>query len=215
MKILAVLLLLITTQVFAASVESRSGNSIDQYTLSDPGNVSGFDGYVIYYSRGVPEVVIEVNTTTHRIIKESYYCWEDVDILECPDDDIGGGVFRSPVLMFLEEQFFQGTVTTGAPLTANNERLIFLAFWHAYRTKNLIKTSIDEMVLDGLNAVQQKRALKFIYFGNGIDIITSKALADARIDNGTVARYTSYGLTNIPVQDRRLIKLFGIAGWYL
>ena len=215
-KLLFTLLFFMAANAFAASATLTNGENIEQYNISDPGNVSGFDGYVLYYSRGIPEVVIEVNTTTHRVIKESFGCEEDPDIVECPTDDIGGGVLRSPVINFLGEIQSQNSVTQiQTPLTAAAERLIYLAFWHAYKAKVLVTQSIDEMVTEGLNALQQKRALKYIYFGNGVDIVTSKTLADARIDNGTVARYDDYGFTNIPQKDRRLIKLFGLAGWFL
>lgn len=198
-----------------ATAVIRQGTYIDQYNISDLGNASGFDNNRVFISWKTAEVVIQVSGINTHTSDESMYCWEDPDIIECPNDDIGGGVFRSPTIMFLDSIMASGGVTVGADLTGAAERLIYLAFWHEYRTKRLVTTSIAEMVTDGLNAVQQKRALKYIYFGNGIDIITSKTLADARIDSGTVATYDQYALTNIPTQDRRLIKLFGEAGWFI
>jgi len=214
MKILTVLLLLITTNVFAASAVVRSGEYIDQYAISDPGNVSGLDNVRVIISFGVTEVVIQASGIDNNTSKESLLCWNDNTILECPDDDVGGGVARMPALAFLEEQFLAGTVTVGAPLSDLRQKAIYLAFWHEYRTEKVVEDSIAEMVLEGLNAVQQRRALKYIYFGLGIDLVTAQALANNRITNSIQATYDEYGLATVPQQDRRLLILFGEVGWF-
>lgn len=197
-----------------ASAVLRQGVFIDQYAIDDPGNASGFDNNRIFISHQVNEVVIQVSGANLHTSSEALLCWDDPEILECPDDDLGGGVFRMPVLTFLNDIQIAGGVTVGAPLTDLQEKSRYLAFWHEYRTKKMITDSIAEMVTDGLNALQQKRALKYIYFGNGIDIVTAKTLADNRIDFGTIATYGDYNLATIPLQDRRLLKLFGEVGWF-
>lgn len=214
-KLLTMFLVLFTVNVFAATAVLRQGTYIEQYNISDPGNVSGFDNNRVFISWKTAEVVIQVSGANKHTSSESLYCWEDPDVIECPDDDIGGGVLRSPVLVFLNNIMLERGVTIGARLNGIAERSIYLAFWHEYRTKRLVTTSVARMALDGLNATQQRRALKFIYFGNGIDIVTAQSLANARINSGTVATYDQYNLNNIPIQDRRLIKLFGEAGWFL
>ena len=197
-----------------ASAVVRSGEYIDQYAIDDPGNVSGLDNIRIFISHGLTEVVVQVSGINTHTYQESLLCWNDGTILECPDDDIGGGVARMPAIAFLEEQFLAGTVTTGAPLTDLAEKAIYLAFWHEYRTAKVITDSIAEMVTELLNDLQQRRALKYIYFGLGIDLVTAQALANDRITNGVAATYTDYGLATVPLQDRRLLILFGSVGWF-
>ena len=163
-KLTLLVMVLFSVNAFGASAVSRNGENIDQYNISDPGNVSGFDNYRVYYSHGIAEVVIQISGINTRTISESYYCQEDVDIVECPDDDIGGGVLRSPVLMFLEEIFSQNGVTQGAPITGASERMIYLAFWHEYRTKKLVTDSIAEMVLRAKRHIWQLKGLFFRFF---------------------------------------------------
>lgn len=198
-----------------ATAVLRQGAFIDQYAIDDPGNASGFDNNRIFISHNVAEVVIQVSGANLHTSSESLLCWDDPSVIECPDDDLGGGVFRMPVLKFLNDIMVAGGVTVGAALTDLAEKSIYLAFWHEYRTKKLVTDSITEMTTEGLNAVQQKRALKFIYFGNGVDIITAKTLADARIDSGSIAAYGDYNLATMPLQDRRLLLLFGEVGWFV
>lgn len=198
----------------AATAVARDGVFITQYAIDDPGNASGFDNNRVFISHQVAEVVIQVSGVNTHTSSEDLLCWDDPDLLECPDDDLGGGVFRMPVLKLLNDIQVAGGVTNGVALTDAAEKSIYLAFWHEYRTKKLVTDTIAEMVTEGLNAIQQKRGLKFVYFGNGVDIITAKILADDRIDNGTIATYADYGLATIPLQDRRLLKLFGEVGWF-
>ena len=213
--LIGLLLLVAYSQAYAATTVLRNGVNIDQYKISDPGNVSGYDNHIVYITRGAAEVVIQVSGVNKRTFKESMYCWEDVDVVECPTDDIGGGVLRSPVLVFLESILNDVGSIRGATITPATERLIYLAFWHEYGIKKLITDSLAEMELEGFNPTQKRARLKYVYFGNGIDLATSQALAVDRVTNGTIANYTDYNLVNVPVQDRRLIKLFGNSGWYL
>jgi len=215
LAVLSLAVLLWSTGAMAqATAVIRQGDFIDQYAIDDPGNPSGFDNNRIYISHKVAEVVIQESGANTHTRSESLLCWEDSEEVLCPDDDIGGGVMRMPTVVFLDDIMLSGGVTVGADLTELQEKLIYLAFWHEYRTKKLITDTIAEMDLEGLNATQQKRGLKFVYFGNGIDIVTAKTLADARIDFGTVATYDEYDLATIPLQDRRLLRLFGEVGWF-
>lgn len=197
-----------------ATATIRQGQFIDQYAIDDPGNASGFDNNRIFISHQVNEVVIQVSGVNKHTSSEALLCWDDPDIIECPNDDIGGGVLRMPTLSFLADIQDAGGVVVGADLSDLQEKSIYLAFWHEYRTKRLVTTSIEEMALEGLNENQRRRALKFIYFGNGIDITTAQQLANDRITNGIVATYDDYNLATIPLQDRRLLKLFGEVGWF-
>lgn len=201
-------------QAHAATAIVREGEFVAQYNLSDPGNASGFDNNRVFVSHQIAEVVIRVSGANAHTSSESWLCWSDPDETLCPDDDIGGGIMRMPVLKFLADIQIAGEVTRGANLTDLQEKAIYLAFWHEYRTKRLVTTSIAEMVTEGLNATQQRRGLKFIYFSNGVDLATAQALANDRINNGTIATYEDYGLATMPLQDRRLLKLFSEVGWF-
>lgn len=192
----------------------RQGEFIDQYAIEDPGNASGFDNNRIYISHQVNEVVIQVSGANYYTSQEALLCWDDPDIIECPNDDIGGGVLRMPALSFLADIQDAGGVTVGADLSELQEKAIYLAFWHEYRTKKLVTDSLAQMAVEGLNENQRRRALKFIYFGNGIDITTAQSLANDRVTNGIIATYNDYNLATVPLQDRRLLKLFGEVGWF-
>lgn len=197
-----------------ATAVLRQGEFIDQYNISDPGNASGFDNYRLYQSHRISEVVIQISGANLHTSSENLLCWSDPDVIECPDDDIGGGILRMPVLSLLADIQIAGDVTVGADLTDLQEKSIYLAFWNEYRMKKLVTDSIAEMVIEGLNATQQRRGLKFIYFSNGIDITTAQALANDRISNGTIATYGDYGMATVPLHDRRLLILFGEVGWF-
>jgi len=200
-----------------ATAVVRSGQFIDQYAISDPGNASGFDNNRVFISHKVAEVVIQESGANTHTRSESLLCWEDPDETLCPQDDTdpGPGVeYRSPTLVFLDNIMATGGVTVGAPLSLPREREIYLAFWHEYRTKKLVTDSIAEMDVEGLNNTQKRRALKYIYFGNGVDITTAQSLANNHITNGVIATYMDYNLATIPLHDRRLLKLFGEVGWF-
>ena len=196
-----------------ATATLRQGTYVDQYKIDDLGGE--YDNYLVIISHQVNEVLIQVSSVNFHTQKEALLCWDDPYIIECPEDDIGGGVYRMPILVLLDSIMAAGGVTVGADLSDARQKSIYLGFWHEYRTHKLVvEDSIDQMILDGLNATQQRRALKFIYFGSGIDIDTAQALANNRITNGVSATYDEYGLSTIPLQDRRLLKLFGEVGWF-
>lgn len=198
-----------------ATATLRQGNFIDQYKIEDSGGE--FDNHLIFISFQVTDVVYQTSSLDTETFKTSLLCWEDPDLTECPDDIIDIGppiVYREPIIKFLDDIMAAGGVTVGADLTDLAEKSIYLAFWHEYRTAKVITDSIAEMVTEGLNDNQQKRALKYIYFGLGIDFNTSKTIADARINSSTVANYDDYNLATVPLQDRRLLILFGDAAWF-
>lgn len=198
-----------------ATAVLRQGNFIDQYKIDDVGNE--YDNHVIWIAFQVAEVVYQpssVNTTT---FKSSLLCWEDPDIVECPDDDIDAGapvVYREPIIKFLDDIMVAGNVTVGADLTDLAEKSVYLAFWHEYRTAKVITDLIAELDLLGLNDLQKVRNLRSAYFGLGIDWTTSQTIAQARINSSTVANYDDYNLATVPLQDRRLLNLFGDAQWF-
>lgn len=214
-KLLCLLLLLIiTASATAATATLRKGDLVNQYAISDPGNASGFDNIRIIESHRIPEVLIQFAGNDFHTRKANWLCWGDPDVLECPDDDIGGGVMREPELVFLNDIMTAGGVTLGAPLSDLRTKEIYLGFWYEYRTKKVFNDAIAEMVLEGMNATQQKRALRYIMFGNGIDMITSQTLSTNWIDSSVEPVYTDLGLATIPLQDRRLLKIFGEVGWF-
>lgn len=196
-----------------ATAVLRQGDLLDQYKIDDVGNP--FHNYLIIISHKVNEVLLQVSSVNHHTQQEALLCWEDNSILECPNDDIGGGVLRMPAVALLDSIMIAGGVTVGADLTDLAQKSLYLGFWHEFRMhKIVVEDSITQMELEGLNATQQRRALKFIYYGNGIDITTAQALANNRINNSIAATYDEYGLATIPLQDRRLLKLFGEVGWF-
>lgn len=198
-----------------ATAVLRQGNFIDQYKIADVGNE--YDNHVIWIAWQVAEVVYQPSSIDTETFKTSLLCWEDPDIVECPDDDIDPGapvVYREPIIKFLDDIMVAGNVTVGADLTDLAEKSVYLAFWHEYRTAKVITDSLAEMVTAGLNALQQKRSLKYVYFGLGIDLVTAGTIADARVDSSTVANYDDYNLATVPLQDRRLLSLFGDAQWF-
>ena len=97
-----------------ATATIRQGTYIDQYNISDVGNASGFDNHRVFVSWKTAEVVIQQSGVNTHTFSESMLCWEDPDVIECPNDDLGGGVFRMPVLKFLDDIMFAGGVTVGA-----------------------------------------------------------------------------------------------------
>jgi len=211
-KLIVLLLVLFTTQIFAATAVLRQGQYIDQYKFDAPG--TDFDNHLIFFSHRVNEAVIQISSIDYHTSKESLLCWGDSDITECPDDDIGGGVLRSPAIVLLNTIQTEGGVTVGADLTDLAEKSIYLAFWFEYRAHKVFQDSLAEMVLEGLNELQQRRSLKYVIFGNGVDFDTSQAVANNWITNGIQPTYNDLNLATMPLQDRRLLILFNEVGWF-
>lgn len=215
MLAITILALFVANNCFAeATSVERHGtpNYITQYKISDAGGE--FDNVIVYLPFGLLETVIQVSSTDFHTSKENFGCWYDSDITECPDDDIGGGELRSPTLVFLDNIFAAGNNTKGADLSELATKKIYLAFWHEYKMQKLAADSVAEMVLEGMNALQQRRSLKYVYFGNGIDLSTAQSIANNYITNGIMPTYDDYGLATMPQQDRRLLKLFGDSDWF-
>lgn len=211
MKFFCLLLAAFVAPVFSQTAEFRQGDFVDQYEINDPGNASGFDNHLLYFLHQVNEVVVQLSSANATTFSEALLCWDDPDITECPDDDIGGGIFRMPALVFLAEIQDAASVTYGADLSLAEERLVYLAFWHEYRTKDLISDSLARMDVEELNDLQKKRGLQMVFFAQGIAIEPALLMGEARVEEGTITVYTDYGL-EILLYNRRLLSLLGAAG---
>jgi len=197
-----------------ATATLRQGEFIDQYKIDDPGNESGYDNHIFYIAFQVPEIVRQVSSINFHTFKEDLLCWEDGENPDCPCDDDGQGGQLSAGICYLDSIMAAAGIIVGADLTEAAENLIYLAFWHEYRTQNQMDLMLEEMIVQGLNELQQKRGMKFAYMSQGVDIVTANGIADNWINNGIKPTYDEYGLATIPVQDRRLLKLFGHTGWF-
>ena len=197
-----------------ATAVIRQGEFIDQYKIDDPGNASGFDNTLLFFAFQVPEVVRQTSSVNFHTFKENLLCWDDSTEPTCPCDSDGEGGQLSPAICFLDTIMAAGGVTVGADLTEAAENSIYLAFWHEYRTQNQMQIMLDEMTLQGLNDLQKQRGMKFAYLSQGVDITTANTIADAWVNSSILPTYDDYGLATIPVQDRRLLKLFGHTGWF-
>jgi len=195
-----------------ATAVIRQGQYIDQYKIDDLGG--DYDNYLIYISHGLSELVIQVSSIDYTTSKENLLCWNDGEVLECPDDDLGGGVFLMPVLKQLEDILVAGGLSVGADLTDLAEKAIYLAFWYEYRTRKVFEDALAEMVLEGLNELQQRRSLKYVIFGNGIDLVTAQSLANDRVNSSIIPTYNDLNIATVPLQDRRLLSIFGEVGWF-
>lgn len=200
--------LFISSVCFAqATAVLRQGDFIDQYKIDDPGNPSGFDNRILYLSHQVSEIVVQMTGVNYATYSETLGCWSDHEE-PCPT------VETAPTLFFLDSIMAAGGVSVGADLTELQEKAVYLAFWHEYKMKKMATDSLAEMDLEGMNDLQKRRALKYIYFGHGVDLATAQSIANDRVISGTVAHYVDYGLATVPLQDRRLLKLFGEVGWF-
>jgi len=197
-----------------ATAVLRQGEFIDQYKIEDIGNASGFDNNLFFFTFQAQEVVRQASSVDYHTFKEDLLCWDNAEEPTCPCDSDGQGGQLSAGLCFLDSIMVAGGVTVGADLTIPAEELIYLAFWHEYRTENQMANMLAQMEVELLNDLQKKRGMKFAYMSQGIDIVTAKAIADPWIDTGTRPTYAQYGLDGIPAHDRRLLKLFGHSGWF-
>ena len=211
---LILLLSVFVLPAFGATAEYKQGVYIDQYKIIDPGGPN--DNNLIFISHKVNEVVIQVSSIDHHTSKEALLCWEDNSILECPDDDLNppNEVWRMPVLKQLDDIMVAGGVTYVGDLTDLGEKAIYLAFWFEYMGHNVFQDALAEMITEGLNELQQRRSLKYVIYGNGVDLTTAQAVANNWITNGIQPTYDDLGLATIPLQYRRVLKLFGEVGWF-
>lgn len=212
MKILFILLMLVYSTAYSATAEYKRGEYVDQYKIIDVGGP--YNNHVVWIAAQVTEVTIQLSSVNTHTFSESLLCWDDPDITECPDDDLGGGVFRMPVLKQLNDIMVANNVVPVGFLTVLGEKSVYLAFWNEYKLKKLITDSLAQMVLDGYNDLQKVRSLRFVFVGNGIDPAVALTLAQARVNQSIIHTYDELGLATIPLPDRRLLKLFGEVGWF-
>lgn len=206
---IAILLVLFTVDAMAqATAVHRPGDYLNQYKIDDVGGEH--DNKIVYIADKIAEIVIQASGVDYTTSKESLRCWARgyYDDVDCPTEA------TDPVLVFLESIMIAGNVTHGAWLTDLQEKKVYLAYWNEYKLKKLVVDALAEMDTEGLNDLQKRRALKYIYFGHGIDLLTAQSIANARVINSIVATYDDLGLATIPLQDRRLLKLFGEVGWF-
>lgn len=213
-KLMFLFLLLFTANSLAATAVLRQGTYLDQYAIDDPGNASGFDNLRIIFSHQLSEVLIQTSGVDFTTRKANLLCWNDPDVLECPDDDLGGGVLRQPEIVFLNDIMLAGGVTLGANLADLREKEIYLGFIWEYTLYKVFQDAVAEMDIELLNDLQKRRALKYVMYGNGIDITTAQALANNWITNGIHPKYNELGLATVPLQYRRPLILFGEVGWF-
>jgi len=197
-----------------ATATLRQGEFIDQYKIDDPGNASGFDNNLFYLAFQVQEVVRQTSSVNYHTFKEDLLCWDNSEEPTCPCDSDGQGGQLSAGLCYLDSLMVAGNIIVGADLTIAAEDSIYLAFWHEYRTQNQMQIMLDQMVLEGLNALQQQRGMKFAYMSQGVEITTANGIANDWVNNSILPTYNDYGLAGIPTHDRRLLKLFGQSGWF-
>ena len=117
-------------------------------------------------------------------------------------------------MVFLNDIMLAGGVTVGADLSDLREKEIYLGFIFEYAIHKVFQDALAEMITEGLNATQQRRSLKYVMFGNGIDLVTAQALANDWVTNGVQPTYGQLGLATVPLQYRRTLKLFGEVGWF-
>ena len=195
-----------------ATAVLRQGDYVDQYKIDDPGGP--YDNNLIYIAHRVNEVVVQVSSVNYHTSQEALLCWTDNSIPECPDDLVGSPLdYRMPVVKFLDDIMAAGGVSIGADLTELAEKGIYLAFWFEYRTQKVWRDALAEMIAEGMNALQQRRSLKYVIYGNGVPLATAQAVANNWITNSVQPTYKDLSLATIPRQDRRLLKLFGAVGW--
>lgn len=215
--ILAVAMVLFATSAFGATAVERTGINgvVTQYKIDDLGG--DYHNHLIYESLNVCEVVIQTSSIIYTTSKENYLCWCDESV-ECPDDDIDGGTPgvqpRMPVLYQLEQIRIANSVTAGATLSDLASKAIYRAFWYEYVIKGRINTIMADSYFTSLNALQQKRNLKSVYYGNGVDVTTAQTIADAYIDGPTEPTHNDLGLATVSLQYRRMLILFGEVGWF-
>lgn len=197
-----------------ATVVLRQGVYVDQYAVDDLGGE--FDNNRMIISHNIPEVLIQVSGVNYHTSKANLYCWGDPDVTECPNDDLDppNEVWRDPAMVFLDGIMAAGGVTVGADLADLREKEIYLGFIYEYALHKAFQDTVTQMVTDGLTVAAQKRGLKYSMFSNGIDITTADTLATNWIDNGVQPTYVDLGLATVPLQYRRVLKLFGEVGWF-
>lgn len=192
----------------------RQGEFIDQYAITDSDNHSGFNNIRIIISQGVCEALVQYTGIDTRTRKANLLCWCDAEEVLCPDDDIGGGVMREPEIVFLEDIMVAGALTIGADLADLRQKEIYGQFWNEYSLKGSVSTMVSGMVTEGLNALQQKRALKFALYMDGLPLLNAQTVANNYIDVTPELDFADFGIATVPLRFRRVLILFGAVGWF-
>jgi len=225
-KLLTLFLLLFTTQIFAVcTVTNRVGLSIDLYAIDDVGHEYDNRRVVLMFDN--PIILIQQTGANETTWEESRFCEVDGDDVRCPWDDIDAGTegiqYRSPIYMHLWDNC---TIIRGNDfprddndiwLPGTEERTWFKAFWYEDKIKDIVTDSITEMDIEGLNALQQKRALKFLLFGHGIPLTGAGGatlMAADRIDNSIIWTYEQINLPTIPQPERNWLRHIGSSNLY-
>lgn len=211
-KLIFLFLTLFTINSFAATAEYKQGEFIDQYKIIDVGG--DYNNHLVYLAHQVPEVVVQTSSVNHITFKENLLCWDNPEILECPDDDIGGGVFRMPVIKQLNDIMLAGGITDVGNLTDLGEKAIYRAFWYEYTIKGAVNTIMADAYFTALNDLQKVRNLRSVYYGNGLDSATALSIAQNYINNGIEPTHDDLGLATVSLQYRRWLRLFGHTGWF-
>lgn len=218
MRIFATLFLLFafTLPAFgdAGSAVHREGVYVDQYAITDPDNHSGFNNIRVIIAHNICEVLIQNSGADTRTYKANLLCWCDSSETLCPDDDIGGGVMREPEIVFLNDIMTAGAVTMGDDLSDLRTKEIYGQFWNEYTLKGSVVTMVDSMVTEGLNTTQQKRALKFGLYMDGLPLTNADTVSTAYIDTSAELDFADFGLATVPLRFRRWVKIFGGLGWF-
>lgn len=195
-----------------ATAEYKKGEFIDQYKIIDVGGPN--NNNLVFLAFQIPEVVVQTSSVNNITFKENLLCWDDSTVTECPDDDIGGGVIRMPVLNQLNDIMVAGGVTYVGSLTDLAEKAIYRAFWYEYTIKGVVNTIMADAYFTALNDLQKVRNLRSVYYGNGIDSTTALSIAQNYINNGVEPTHDDLGLATASLQYRRWLRLFGATGWF-
>lgn len=203
---------LISFSALSATAEYKQGEFIDQYKIIDVGGPN--NNNLVFLAHQVPEVVIQVSSVNHHTSKENLLCWDNPEVLECPDDDLGGGVFRMPVLKQLNDIMLAGGVIYVGDLTDLGEKAIYRSFWYEYTIKGAINTIMADAYFVALNDLQKVRNLRSVYYGNGLDSAVALSISQNYINNGVEPTHDDLGLATASLQYRRWLRLFGHTGWF-
>ena len=195
-----------------ATAEYKKGEFIDQYKIIDVGGPN--NNNLVFLAFQIPEVVVQTSSVNHITFKENLLCWDDSTVTECPDDDIGGGVIRMPVLNQLNDIMVAGGVTYVGSLTDLAEKAIYRAYWYEYVIKGAVNTIMADAYFTALNDLQKVRNLRSVYYGNGIDSTTALSISQNYINNGVEPTHDDLGLATASLQYRRWLRLFGATGWF-
>lgn len=209
----------------ACTVTNRVGLSIDLYSIDDIGHA--YDNHRVVLMQENPIILIQQSGVDFTTWEETRFCEVDGADLRCPWDDIDdvtpGVQYRSPIYMHIWDNclIVRGADFPRDPsdywLPGDAERHWFLGFWYEDKIKDIVNDSIAEMELEALNALQQKRALKYILFGHGVPLLGAGGatlMAADRIDNGVVWDYDRINLVTIPQPERNWLRHVGSSNLY-